>query len=117
MKRIFILHLFFTHCILINASEKPSGIIPQMKGCFSQIAETSQHFFADIQLLREKSPEIKKICNCGALTCACASCYYCPQCCCCSASCALLTAASFIAYQDHVVTTQPKRDITQHKAE
>lgn len=109
MKRIFILYLFFTHCILINASEQPNGIITTVKKCTQRIIETGHDISTAVQLMRKKSPEIKKMCNCAALTCACASCYYCPQCCLCTSGCTLYTAAGCLIYKNYI-STQPKTE-------
>lgn len=109
MKKIFTVYLVFVHCILINASQKPNGIIARISGCISQIAETSQNIIEAGQLVREKSPEVRRICNCVAITCACASCYYCPQFCLCTSGCALYTTAGYLIHKKYI-STQPKAE-------
>ena len=103
MKKIFILHLFFTHCIL-NASEKSNGIIFKIK---EYIMPTDNDITTATEWARRTSPEIKLICNCATATCALAACYHCPQPC-----CSIVSIVACIECQHHSpspISNQPKK--------
>ena len=112
MKKIFTFYVLFTHCININASEQPNKVIARSGACITAIVQKSRDFCTAAELIREKSPETKALCNYGGAACYCASCFLCPKFCLCTTACALNIAESFILCNEcnkdsNIINKQP----------